>query len=226
MDYGDISEETLILRLKSTEHDFVERKSKSDKGGWLQTVVGFANSAPIGLPAILFVGADDEGNPQLMNSAEMETVIRSVSDTLDRAYPAVYRYIVPVHLAERFCLAVIVPGSADRPHFAGHSYVRIAGQTKDASEAEFAELIAQRNSKARKLLDYKGKPVTLDILHMKGSHMPTWATSQWKVADCNQFFVTLRVLSKDDSTSRSIPLASLEISWDDKNSQLKIVIEE
>ncbi|MBZ5677516.1 MAG: ATP-binding protein [Acidobacteriia bacterium] len=226
MDHFDISESTLILRLKSTEHDFVERKSKSDKGGWLQTVVGFANSAPIGLPAILFVGADDEGNPQLVNSTEMETVIRSVSDTLDRAFPAIYRHIVPVRLADRACLAVIVPGSAERPHFAGRSYVRVGGQTRDASEAAFAELIAQRNSKARKLLEYKGKQVTLDVLHMKGSHMPTRNSSYWLLAECNQFFVSLRVLSKDDSTSRSIPVESLEISWDDKNSQLKIVTEE
>src|SRR5260370_19228688 len=49
-----LTEESLILRLRSTEHDFVERKPRSAKGDWLQAAVAFANSAPIGWPAVVF----------------------------------------------------------------------------------------------------------------------------------------------------------------------------
>jgi hypothetical protein len=47
---ASLTEEALILRLPSSELDFVERKSRSDKGAWLQTAVAFANSVPIGCP--------------------------------------------------------------------------------------------------------------------------------------------------------------------------------
>src|SRR5216683_2393750 len=56
--------DALVLRLKSQEHDFVERKPRNQKGDWLQAAVAFANSAPIGWPAVLFVGVDDAGTPQ------------------------------------------------------------------------------------------------------------------------------------------------------------------
>jgi hypothetical protein len=47
---------------RTNEHGFVERKSRSDKRDWLQTAVAFANSAPIGWPAIPLLGVEDDGN--------------------------------------------------------------------------------------------------------------------------------------------------------------------
>ena len=164
MRFEDITPETLELRLKGTEHDFVERKSRSDKSGWLQTAVAFANSAPVGWPAVLFVGVDDGGNPQLAET-DLEGVIKSVSATLDRTFPAVYRHVLPLHLSSGgSCLAVIIPGSENRPHFAGQSYVRVGTETKAASESQFDTLIAQRDSKARKILEYAGKSVIVETL--------------------------------------------------------------
>jgi predicted HTH transcriptional regulator len=146
-----LPDEALILRLRSTEHDFVERKSKSDKGGWLQAVVAFANSTPIGWPAFLFVGVDNDGKPQ-QGPDKLEDLAKSVSDILEHAYPAMYRHIQPLHFPEGgACLAVIVPGSEARPHFAGKSYVRVGPQTKEASESQFDLLIAERQSKVRRL---------------------------------------------------------------------------
>ena len=51
-----LTEETLLLRLKGNEHDFVERKPRGQKGDWLQVAVAFANSAPIGWPAFPVCG--------------------------------------------------------------------------------------------------------------------------------------------------------------------------
>ena len=90
-----LTEEALVLRVRSTEHDFVERKSRGDRGAWLQTAVAFANSAPIGWPAILFVGVDDDGNPQ-QNADKLEDLMKSVSGILDQAYPAIFRHIIPL----------------------------------------------------------------------------------------------------------------------------------
>ena len=54
-----LSEEALKVRLRSAEHDFVERKSKKDQGDWLKTAVAFANSTLVGYPAVLYVAVED-----------------------------------------------------------------------------------------------------------------------------------------------------------------------
>lgn len=214
-----LSEEALILRLRSDEHDFVERKSRSDRGGWLETAVAFANSAPIGWPAILFVGVDDDGKPQ--QSGKLEDLMKSVSGILERAYPPVYRHMVPLHLPDGDCLAVIVPGSETRPHFCGKSFVRDGTQTIPASEKQYELLIAQRNSKARIILQWKGKTITYQKTLGRGGGIAI-------VQDCNQFFVTLRFGTGSYSsafTYYSIPLEWIEISHDHdaERNQLKLI---
>lgn len=57
----ELSEQDLLLRLSTFEDSFVERKTSSDKKDWLSTVVGFANSAPVGSPAVLFIGVRNDG---------------------------------------------------------------------------------------------------------------------------------------------------------------------
>lgn len=184
-----LTEEALILRLRGTEHDFVERKSQGDKGAWLQTAVAFANSAPIGWPAILFVGVDNGGNPQ-QGSEKLEDLAKKVGDVLDRAYPAIYRPIVPLHLGDGAFLAVVIPGSEARPHFAGKSYVRDGPETKPASERQFDRLIAERQSKAREILKWKGQRVALQRRAMIEGRLH-YFNGTATLVDCNQFFVTL-----------------------------------
>ena len=58
-------------------------------------------------------------------------------------------------------LAVIVRGSENRPHFAGPSYIRDGTQTKEASGEQFTRLIAERSSKAREILKWRGMVVTV-----------------------------------------------------------------
>src|SRR5205814_2031279 len=130
-----LTEDALKLRLKSNEHDFVERKPRNQKGEWHQAAVAFANSAPIGWPAVLYVGVDNEGLPQY-KADQVEAAIQSISSVLDSGYPAIYRYVVPLAMPnDGLCIAVVIPGSPTRPHFAGQSYVRVGDATKVASEA-------------------------------------------------------------------------------------------
>lgn len=207
MHFRDITPEELILKLRSTEHDFVERKSKSDKRGWLQTAVAFANSAPVGWPAVLFVGATDDGKAQFGTGANLEDTVKSISDLLAGAFPAIYSWIVPLHLPEGSCLAVIIPGSEGRPHFAGQSYVRVGAQTKLASERQFAELVAQRSSKLRQLLEWKGKAVTWLA---RESGIGGDRKREMTLADCNSFYLTLAA----PHYQTAIPVSALEVSYD------------
>lgn len=81
-------------------------------------------------------GVDDDGSAQ-QGPEKLEELSKSVSDTLERAYPPIYFDIRPLHVGDRACLAVVIPGSDRRPHFAGRAYVRNGPQTTDASETQF-----------------------------------------------------------------------------------------
>jgi len=211
-----LTEEALKLRLQSDEHDFVERKSISDRKGWLETAVAFANSTPIGWPAVLFVGVDDKGLPN--KSTRLDDVMKSVSSSLDRAYPAIYRYVVPLHLPAGDCLAVVIPGSEHRPHFAGLSYIRDGTQTKEASSTQFDRLIAYRNSKARKILEYRGAAVTIERIMPTGRAAPFLLI----VEDCNDHYATLRPTQSYHLHRYYFPLDQITISFDGDKQTLKL----
>ena len=90
-----LTDEALLLKLRGTEHDFVERKARAQKGDWLQAAVAFANSAPIGWPAVLFVGVDDDGAPQ-QGPEKLEDLSKGVAAVIEQAYPPIYFDIRPL----------------------------------------------------------------------------------------------------------------------------------
>jgi predicted HTH transcriptional regulator len=59
----ELKDEELLLRLRIFEGNFVERKASGDLKDWPKTVVAFANSTPVGCPAVLFIGVKDDGTP-------------------------------------------------------------------------------------------------------------------------------------------------------------------
>ncbi len=56
-----LSDQDILVRLTAFEDAFVERKTTGDSKDWLKTVVAFANSLPVGDPAILFIGVRENG---------------------------------------------------------------------------------------------------------------------------------------------------------------------
>jgi hypothetical protein len=210
------SDVDLIAKLTIVEDQFVERKSKSDKTGWLRTTVAFANSTPVGNPAVLFIGVDDDGI--IADNVKVEDVMKSYSDFIgEHAWPPIYT--APRTLAHqgKTCIAVIIPGSETRPHFAGKSYVRSGTQTIEASDNEYKTLIAQNLSKARELLKEKGQMVTSS--RRRG---PYSGSSTARLVDCNAFWLTLDFGSGYISHS----LTRIELSFDHQLQQLRIEIEE
>lgn len=151
----EITDADLLLRLTNYEDHFVERKTSGDSKDWLKTVVGFANSAPIGYPAVLYIGARDNG--EIEEDVNLDSLQKTFAKKVGDAYPLVYYMTKVLAKDGRQFLAVIVPGSEHRPHFAGPSYLRTGSETKVASEQQFDNLIAQRQSKGYEILKWKGK---------------------------------------------------------------------
>src|SRR5207245_5167625 len=89
-------------------------------------------------------------------------------------------------------LAVMVPFSKARPHFAGKAYVRRGSESIEASEEMFRELIASQNDKARKLLQYKSKNITLRFR----SESSFWYDIQARIDHCDAH--TLRFIDQEN----------------------------
>lgn len=120
-------------------------------------------------------------------------------------------------------LAVIVPGSEDRPHFAGQSYLRNGSRTEIATESQFAQLIASRQNKGREILKWIGKQVSVDWMRVEGVHLmgPVSHSEEFVIMDCNNFYVTVR---RQSGPIQSIPLKRVELSFDSDRGQLKFEI--
>jgi predicted HTH transcriptional regulator len=200
------------LALTRFEDSFVERKTVSDLGDCLKTVVAFANSAPIGDPAIMFVGVRNNG--EIEGSADLDKIQGTISNKIANAYPPIYYVTRVLEKQGKQYLAVIIPGSENRPHFAGQAYVRDGSRSITSNEDQFGRLIADRNGKAREILKWKGRQITLKSLDDRASFagivLHRGGSEQFTVIDCNQFYVTIDQRGVRDS----IALEHIDLSFD------------
>jgi hypothetical protein len=221
----DLSDAELLARMKNFEDHLVERKTIGDQKDWRKTVVAFANSAPVGLPAVLYIGVRDNGEIET-SQHDLDSTQRTFNRLMQDVYPRVP--YVPKIVTEngRQALAVIIPGSESRPHFAGLSYVRRGSETFEASEDQFAELVAQRNSKAALILQSKGENVTVVSLLPDGRIASGAMSRRWPdttvVVNCNQFYVTLQW--SPTGVAESFPLSRVEVNRDNLRSRLQLEI--
>lgn len=228
----ELSEQDILSRLTNTEDSTVERKTASDYRDCLKTAVAFSNTLPVDDPGIIFVGVRDDGTVEGTN---LDSLQRKISGEIGKVYPPIYPQMkVMKDLNGKEFLAVIVRGSAERPHFSGPSYIRDGMQTKEASEQQFERLIAERNSKVREILKWKGSQISLQYPPYEQTYHGTttyknWVTVSAHVLDCNHFYVKLQIMPPDGSSSRfeGYPLANVEVSFDPKGSgRLCLVITE
>jgi hypothetical protein len=204
--------------------------------GWLKTAVAFANSVPVHYPAILFIGVTDKGEIQ-PSKDDLETLQMTFHGIVNQAFPPIYCTSRVLAQDGRQCLAVIIPGSPDRPHFCGPSYIRIGPESRKASEDQFNKLIAERNGKTYELRKWTGKLVTVQFPEFEYSMTGPVALMQMgslrvrnpgerrdaKLVDCNQFYVTMH-LPSGNPTACSYPLKFIELSFDHQKNQIELYL--
>jgi Putative DNA-binding domain len=219
-----LSDEDILLRLATFEDTFVERKTASDSKDWRKTVVAFANSAPVGYPAILFIGVRNNGT--IEEETNLDSLQSTLGEKLSAVYPSVY-YLPRVlrHNGKQF-LAVIVPGSENRPHFAGPAFIREGSKSIQSSSKQFEILVAERNSKVREIRSWKGKLVTFQRSATKElTSVHVLGTIDGKMAgvviECNQFYVTVESTTRKGNLI-SFPLEQIEINFDHFSDRLEL----
>jgi len=218
----ELTDADLLLRLNNFEDNFIERKTSADHKDWLKTVVAFANSTPIGYPAVLYIGVKDDGT--IEEAVNLDTVQKTFGKKLKDAQPPIFYQTKVLSLRDKPFLAVIVPGSPTRPHFAGPSYIRKGSETVVASELQFDTLIAERQSKVYEILKWKGRTVSAN--HRAVSQKSTAApfVPPPTIEDCNSFYVTLRQPLEGKDWLVSYPLREVEISFDHDCARLQLRI--
>ncbi len=207
----EMSDADLLARLRDEEDHFVERKTVSDLNDCVKTVVAFANSAPVGWPCVLYVGVRDDGRFE-EKEIDFDLTQKSINKKLGGIYPRVAYFPKIISDGTNRALAIIVPGSELRPHFAGPSYIRVGSESKAASEQQYDNLIAQRNSKVYRISKYMGERATLETKFEHGNRTFTRSRRLVTVTDCNESWVTLT--SADGMTKDSFPLNNVELSVD------------
>jgi hypothetical protein len=221
----ELTDADLLARLTSAEDNFVERKRFSDDREWLRTVVGFANSCPVGFPGILFIGTYDDGRVATPTQpVNLDSLQKKLAERLKEAWPPVYYLSKILRREGTDFLAVLVPGSSARPHFAGRSFVRIGSETRDASDSQFNELLAQRNTKAFAILQWKGKQITVENRNTENlrSMGPSAGFFEPFVVACDAYCVKLRSGMSVDTSIQTVPLDRVLIGHDDLRNRLKL----
>src|ERR1022692_844940 len=149
----DLNEADLLARMRNFEDHLVERKTVKDEKDWKKTAVAFANSVPVGLPAVLYIGVRDNGEIETPQQ-NLDEAEKKFNRQMEKVYPRIAYIPKVISDNGRQALAVVIPGSDLRPPFAGLSYVRRGSESIESSDDQFAQLIASRSAKSREILKW------------------------------------------------------------------------
>jgi schlafen family protein len=155
-----MSQQSLESRVADLEDSFIERKEGLHSNDEIRkTVVSFANSLLEGQTAVLFVGVANDGTVVGVSAGDAEKIQQRVRRVCEEdCFPAVAILVADVLTVDgKHAVAFEFGPSSNRPHFAGHAYLRIGAETVKASAPKLDELIASKNSKAGRLLAAKDR---------------------------------------------------------------------
>ena len=141
--------QNLEQRITDLEDALVERKREGAKPDEIRrALVGFANSVPEGDDGVIFFGVDDQSGI-IIGVDGAAGLLKKIQGYCDAdVYPAIRHQGHILSVSGKHVVAIVIPASTDKPHFAGAAYVRDGARTRRASEEQYAALIASRNSTA------------------------------------------------------------------------------
>lgn len=216
------------------EDSLSEKKVESDLKDLLKTLVAFANSVAPGDTAKIFIGEKDDGTVQGVTNAE--SINQRVAKEAEKIYPPVYYRTEVYERDGKQCLRVEIKHNGQAPHFGGPAWVRQGSQTVKATEEIYQQMVDQRQSKVRVLLQCLNKDVTVE-----GTERPETMrldgniagfNQEWSVGEhqativfVNGHWVTFKVhTSATARAEMSEPLEKVLLSWDNQRGRPKVVI--
>lgn len=223
-----MADNDLLSRLGNAEDNFVERKpANPNRDDIRKTVVAFANSVPEGRTAVLFVGIRNDGKfDAVPNPDKLQKTVREVCE--QDCYPPIKFSAEVLNPEGSPVLAVVVPASGNKPHFAGPAYVRRGSESVTASAEAFDELVHSRNSKCAAVLKLKGAVISvLSIQHKLGVVKRIPDTNYREGSECqveavDAQTVRLRILGSGRNVTE--PLDHVKVSYDEERHRPMLVV--
>ena len=214
-----ISRDELLKRITDFEDAFTERKPEGVSSGEIrETLVAFANTVMSPRVAVLFWGVADDGHiVGLTNPDSQQKTLRRLCDR--DCYPAILYQAEVITVESRSVLAVAIPESGKKPHFAGGCFVRRGSQNMPASDEEFRELLLHQVDKFREIMRHKDKLWYVRSYGRQLSDPRALGADVEEGVECriegaNAFYVRFRRVGSDDVFS--IEMAALSLLWDEK----------
>lgn len=213
--------------LSQSEGELIERKEALPNPRQLRkTLVAFANSIPDGGFAVLFIGVKDNGEVSgVQGIDDAQKTIRSTAE--QDCYPPIKLSISTIPNEGKEVLAVVIPCSLERPHFAGHSFVRRGSECVSASKEMLDEMIAMRNDKTRRILAWRGKNISVEGKDPKAYAYHaniSWDRRVYRVEWCDAFSVCVHCVTPF-TTKHTIPLDHVTVTHDGtQGNRLKLVV--
>lgn len=152
------------------EDSLREKKVESDLKDLLKTMVAFANSVAPGDVAQISIGEGNDGTVQGVTNAD--NIQKKVKKEADEIYPEIY-YRTEVYEREgKQCVRVNIEHNGLAPHFGGPAWVRKGSETIKATEQLYQQMIEQRQSKIRLLLQWLNREVTVEGTQQGARSLP------------------------------------------------------
>ena len=131
------------------------------------------------------------------SSRSRKTLVRICSN---ECYPPITVRLESCQVDGKPVLAVIVPHSPQRPHFSGHAFRRVGSQNIKSDEAAYSDFITARSSVGAKILENRGKVVTVRTHGKKlGDPKPLAPNvsehGQFTIEACDPHTVTLQSIA-------------------------------
>ncbi len=109
----------LLRAGQTTESSLIEPKTDGFKDKEARKViVAFANSTPAGQESVLFVGLHDKTGA-VLGVGDADSVQRKYSKVLEECYPEIVTQMHAIEFGGKTVVAIVVPASDRKPHFAG-----------------------------------------------------------------------------------------------------------
>lgn len=155
---SDSRRQDLLRRMRQPEDRFVERKAGVQRRDVIEALVAFANSTPSDGEAILFLGVEPDATPRGLPDADRtQREVRKWAE--HECFPSIDVASEVVRIDDLDVLAVVVKGSARRPHVAGHPFLRIGSETVKARPDEWRELLASSIGDVARILEFRSRQI-------------------------------------------------------------------
>jgi len=169
-----------------------------------------------------------------------ESIHRTVIKEADKIYPPIYYRTEVYERGGKQCVRVDIKHNGQAPHFGGPAWVRQGSRTIIATEQLYQQMIDQRQSKVRVLLQwlnkevtvegtYRPKPRTVEEVMALGPYKGEWSVGvhQATLTVVNAHWVTFDVAISQDLLQRvaqSEPIEKLMLSWDNQRQRLTVIV--